>query len=465
MVHEIEFTAASLFRIATLEARRGRNDPGCMFPSVAAKISELKTIHSERRRACSPLWSTDERRARETYASFGPTIATLREEKKNALYEELLGLSAKLSTSIREDQFAWGLQPGPMIRERPTYRVRPDVDSYFAMKQLESNLKRSLRIEAPDRHRLVNQLVDALEGKLPRYVLKTDISSYYESIPHSLLIDLLETATGLSRTSRDLIRALLDEWAAMTGLRVGLPRGVGLSSYLAEAYARLIDDAVAADPRVHFYGRYVDDIVFIARSDVDREEIASELRKKLSELGLKPSVPKTLKVGPAHFEGTTKRNPYDLDGAIEFLGYSVSKKAGTGEVAVDISPRTLARYEERLSRSFDRWASTARRSEGHDGLLFDRVRFLTGNTKLANSKGRAVTGIYFNHTALSAHAPGLVKLDGVLSSLVNKYESNMSDVLRERLLRASFTQGFISRRFHNYSQAQLVRIVAVWRDS
>ena len=463
MVHEIEFTAASLVRIATLEARRGRNDPGRMFPSVEREISALKAVHSNRRRACSQLWDTDEDKARETYASFRPEITGHREAKQKALNDELLALSVKLSTSIRDSQFAWGLQPGPTIRSRPTYRIRRDADGYFAMKQLELNLKRVFRLEAPNRNQVVAQLVDALEGRLPRYVLQTDISSYYESIPHDPLVALVNTQSGLSKTSTHLITSLLGEWATMTGRRIGLPRGVGLSSYLAEAYARQIDDELTTNPRVHFYGRYVDDIVLIARSEADRHHVATDLLRRLSELGLELSAPKTRTIDPMPFTGLPKKNPYALDRPIEFLGYSISKTMHGGEIAVDISTKTLARYRERLRLSFDRWAKTVGRSEGHNGLLLDRVKFLTSNTKLANSKDRAVTGIYFNHTALSTGAPGLAELDADLTSLIGQHASTMPKALHKRLLRISFTQGFATRRFYNYSQAQLVRIVAVWR--
>jgi hypothetical protein len=154
------------------------------------------------------------------------------------------------------------------------------------------------------------------------------------------------------------------------------------------------------------------------------------------------------------------KDPFDLPDPIDFLGYALTKKAG--RVTVDMSTPTVDRYKARLDLSFDRWATTASPNSGHDGLLLDRVRFLAGNTKLVNSKGRAVTGIYFNYPQLSANAASLAALDSYLCVLVGAHSSAMPPTLLARLLRASFIRGSEERTFHRFRQHDLERLVAVW---
>ena len=415
MAHELEFTAASFLRIATVEARRGRDDPGQQFPAVNQIISKLKDVHLERRQACAPLWKTDDAMAHETYASYRPKIAELQNAKRAALETELQKLSARLSSALKNTGFAWGLGLGAAVGTRQTYRVATDPDRYFAMKQLEINLKNAHRLRPPHRNRVVAQLRDSLEGKLPRYVLRTDITSFYESVPHATLLGHLRAEGGLSKTSLSLIQQLLDEWVALTGRDAGLPTGVGISAYLGEVFARQIDDALSGDPAVHFYGRYADDIVVVTRTTQERDAVEQSLDGAVRSLGLKLNPGKTLKCDPLAWAGNANKDPFDIVGPIDFLGYAISKSDGI--VVVNMSSRTVDRYKLRLKLAFDRWAATIARSAGHESLVLDRIRFLTGNTKLMNSKGRAVTGIYFNYPVLTAGCPALALLDSDLSSL------------------------------------------------
>ena len=167
-----------------------------------------------------------------------------------------------------------------------------------------------------------------------------------------------------------------------------------------------------------------------------------------------------MKGDPLAWAGNANKDPFDIVGPIDFLGYAISKSDGI--VVVNMSSRTVDRYKLRLKLAFDRWAATIARSAGHESLVLDRIRFLTGNTKLMNSKGRAVTGIYFNYPVLTAGCPALALLDSDLSSLVTANISTLPQPLVDRLRNLTFQSGFNHRRFHRFSQHQLERLVAVW---
>jgi hypothetical protein len=73
MSHELEFTASSFLRIAILEARRGRDDPGQRFSDVNLVINDLKVLHKQRRDESGH--EPNEAKSRQIYGSFRPKIA------------------------------------------------------------------------------------------------------------------------------------------------------------------------------------------------------------------------------------------------------------------------------------------------------------------------------------------------------------------------------------------------------
>ena len=71
----------------------------------------------------------------------------------------------------------------------------------------------------------------------------------------------------LSPKSKTLIKSLLYSYNEITnqlGLakeeRRGIPRGAGISAYLAELFMREIDNKIKRANNVSYYARYVDDI-------------------------------------------------------------------------------------------------------------------------------------------------------------------------------------------------------------
>src|SRR5258706_235702 len=91
--------------------------------------------------------------------------------------------------------------------------------------------------------------------------------------------------------------------------------------------------------------------------------------------------------------------------------------------------------------------------------LVARVKFLTGNTRLLNSKSSAVTGIYYNNSIVT-DLSGFIALDKVLKARVDQIPRPS---LRTRLKQYKFSEGFLSRRFHNFSTKEFRVIVKAWK--
>lgn len=135
-------------------------------------------------------------------------------------------------------------------------------------------------------------------------LIKTDISSFYDSISHEYLIDSIVRHLSLSRDSElvSLLRRILEipviYYSPRTGniegptkTHQGLPIGDGVEGYLANLYLKDVDDAM-----VHAnapYGRYVDDIRLFANSRQDVIRYLAILQEQLLRKGLNLNASKT----------------------------------------------------------------------------------------------------------------------------------------------------------------------------
>jgi hypothetical protein len=130
--------------------------------------------------------------------------------------------------------------------------------------------------------------------------IKCDVSKYFPSIDHEVLMGLVGRVIGDGRLLDLLGRVLashadaeVQEWPADGGLfdyriqRKGLPIGNLTSQFLANVYLNPLDHFVKHDLRVKGYVRYMDDFVLFGD---DRDRLRAHgrrIREKLGELRLR----------------------------------------------------------------------------------------------------------------------------------------------------------------------------------
>lgn len=120
------------------------------------------------------------------------------------------------------------------------------------------------------------------------YIVKADVSGFYESIDHSLLRQVLISLTG----RLDLVDALLDFLERVMGVPRGLPQGLDTSDALATAYLSNVDSEVLRV--VHHYWRHGDDIrMTVPNHDAGRRAI-HRLEEQLRASHLLLNAEKTL---------------------------------------------------------------------------------------------------------------------------------------------------------------------------
>jgi hypothetical protein len=133
-----------------------------------------------------------------------------------------------------------------------------------------------------------------------RYALKCDVSKYFPSIDHEVLMGLVGRVIG-DRDVLGLLKHILSshadaeslEWQPGGGLfdystrRTGLPIGNLTSQFLANVYLNPLDHYVKHDLRVRGYVRYMDDFLLFGDDRAALRGHGERIRAKLAELRLR----------------------------------------------------------------------------------------------------------------------------------------------------------------------------------
>lgn len=141
------------------------------------------------------------------------------------------------------------------------------------------------------------------------FVVKTDIKSFYDSIPQDNLERLLlrgfneqiaEKISALQGPAlaryQDVCKSLMRITRSCNSDRKGVPQGPAYARYLSELYLDKIDilmDGWLEQGEIIFYHRYVDDIFFVAETRESAEKCLTKLSNGLEMLGLNLNQEKT----------------------------------------------------------------------------------------------------------------------------------------------------------------------------
>ncbi len=166
--------------------------------------------------------------------------------------------------------------------------------------------------------KFISNISSAIEDKnnLDYYIVKTDIKSFYDSIPHDNLKRMLlgdnniieQRLNNISEIKKTLYTSYIDSLfeitETITNSKIGLPQGPAYARYLAELYLDNIDkklDEKIESEKIYLYQRYVDDIFFIAPTEEIAKKTLEDLKNELQLLGLEVNMDKTIIAKIRHF--------------------------------------------------------------------------------------------------------------------------------------------------------------------
>ena len=294
--------------------------------------------------------------------------------------------------------------------DKEVFKLNADEPAvFFAMKQLQYNIHKTFKVKQANRHDILCVAKTLLHTKMPQHTIRTDISSFYESIPRMALLGKVEGNTLLSHKSKNLVRTILklydeckDETKVAKG--IGVPRGVGISPLLSEIYVRDLDSSIKLFCGTQFYARYVDDIFVILttlpKGQQEVKDYFSILQNMFGKYGLTlkdvtDSKKKCKLLDVIKDNGTFE--PFD------YLGYSITitRKNKQTIAAYGLSENKIKKFKDKVDHIVAHFEGKSKVNikEAYEDL-FDSLNYITGNTKLFKSKAGVKVGLFYNNDLL-----------------------------------------------------------------
>jgi len=413
----------------------------------------------------------------------------LKKDREQALEEILIAIAQKTDVDdyelkIKKGQVKWGSQ---------LYEIEHNPENYFVTKQLQRNIYKTFKVKQASRKVIIDQLKLLFDDGFPKIIIRTDISKFYESIPHKELLEKIEENSLLSYPSKKIIKRVLNQYwnllvadgiKSTTDERVGIPRGIGFSSYLSELYLRGFDNKIKSLSNVTYYSRYVDDIIIII-TPKHRNEIKSKLLYE-SEIKniLFNSTKLNINSSKTQIFDLTKENrerKISQNYILTYLGYkfkiSYSKKGEKNEATISkdklqvlMSDDKLQRFKDKIDTSFAEYNALlikyATEKNATERMLIKRIKFLTNNHQLFRRKSNVFIGIYFSNEFLSDPYPDLIELDKYLKMKITTLPVSTSIKLVNTLNIFSFENGFKKKsivRF-NTDSFKNSKMLQIWKN-
>ncbi len=441
------FSAENFRQILDYENRKGIYLEGRYFSNIAVITQAIKNCNIEIREKKKLGTGEDFEIFRK---KMNERKEKLKEEKESKLLEAL----QKVSENIVAAKFTIQLTQNYTLVDKPVYTTTDTPENYFALKQLQYNFRKLYKVKQANRFAILSQMKVLLDDTFPKYVIRTDIKEFYESIPHDKLFQKLNQENLMTFFSKKILFQILNEYKRLSGSDVGLPRGVGVSAYLAELYMRDVDNSIKSLPSVSYYARYVDDIIIIFTPYSSNEP--KDYLNKIDEIIETKYSLKTNKAKTQEFDLVEAQKRCCL----QYLGYNF--QFGNDTIKLSLSKNKINRYKYRIDLIFQAYSNYSKIKEKKARkLLVKRVKFLTGNTRLLNNKKNILVGVYYSNNLLSEDSDFI----GLDKYLAHKIETVISfPPLKKRLGQFKFQEGFSVKRFTPFTPNDLSSILAIWQN-
>lgn len=342
--------------------------------------------------------------------------------------------------------------------------VPSNIQDEFAIRKVNDTVKRIFGVRQQDRTEIVRQLSVLLKEPARMSIIRLDIKSFFESVERDSLIERVLKNHMVSYDTKRVFRAIFNSPDLQR--RNGLPRGICLSSSLAEMYMHEFDRYARSADGVYFYARYVDDIFILCISDPD--DVIRLLEKGLPK-------------GLLFSDDPEKRYVVELaasgDGSVEevsYLGYKFiidSSKKSKRDLKITISDNKVRKIKTRICLAFNDFIRN-----GDASLLEKRLKFLASNFSIKSQKRsnkKINVGIYYNYKISSGEfdkKEALIQLDIFLNKMIHSVNGSygkrlspkLTPVLKSRLSKISFLKGYMDAMKIKVSASEARTIGMCW---
>lgn len=383
----------------------------------------------------------------------------LYQEKDDSDFIDFNEIIKRIYTNVSSSNFDFNINK-TYLYDKPLY-LAGNIETKIVFRYLDKLVKRVYKVKQANRDRIIKQLISILQSTNDFYIIKLDISSFYESIDTTKLIQRLRNDGIISFQNVSYIESVI-----RYTLGNGLPRGVPFSASLSELYLRDLDKFLKSNPKISYFARYVDDIIIIASEDISKEVntyisdskelnlILNEAKKKIHEI--KKSDTKIY-----HFDFLG----YDfaIQGRLENRKNRYNESEKYRKLNIYIASSKIDKIKRRIIKA----ALVFIQNKNFDSF-YDRLRLIFSNYQLdSNKNGILMTGIYYNYKFITDNSSlnkinqfknYLITGNSRLSRRMNLY---LSPSQREKLLKLNICSGFHSKMKIKFSEQKIQELCKV----
>lgn len=464
------FSASNFKVIFNRENRKGKVDISTMSSTYQAILEQLKKKKTNARDIARKKKKDRTPKKLCTLEKLEAELKELQEKKERELSREM----SSVADEVNSRSFRFDIEKH-LYADKEEFIIQDSKASFYAMKQLLQNMKRTFKIEMQGRHQILTTIKQLLNMSMPVFIIRTDISSFYESIPQQALLQKVFDNNLLSYKSKSFIKQIFSAYedkkdTSMVKKGVGVPRGIGISAVLSELYMQDIDQEFKSRDGVILYERYVDDIFMVLTSLGAFENLRdyyNDMQRWFRNKGLELKEDDSdkcqlIKYSPAN---DFKRVSFD------YLGYRLTlSKSGKGGLVTkfSLSDKKIKKIFERIDKAFKHFETLSKKDVGAARRdLFDSLNFITGNFRLSNSKRHVKAGLYYNNALVDDLSCFENFTEGLHKHAINPYSGLFVDIvernkfveaLQKRIQKIDFKQRWESRKMYDFSLARISEI-------
>lgn len=197
------FTAENFRRIFDQENRKGNDLASRFFPtlrSLTDAVREQVQLIRDLRTKQNTLKAEE----------FSTELIKLQDALKACKAAKSAGVDAemeKISQQVANASFRLDLRQKMGPHGKEVFCIDHAAETFFVVKQMQININRIYKVKQANRHDLVSQVRDILRSRFPFEIVRTDISSFYESIDRKRLLRKLDDDQLL----RDRLRMVMGD--------------------------------------------------------------------------------------------------------------------------------------------------------------------------------------------------------------------------------------------------------------
>ena len=345
---------------------------------------------------------------------------------------------------------------------------------FYAIKNLQRTLRGLFNVKQANKHQVLSNVKLLLNTTTPFYLIRTDITGFFESIPQQALLDKINANNLVNNKTRGMIKGILSEYNKQKDPHkikadCGVPRGIGISSYLSEIYMHDIDQYIRNREHVIFYARYVDDILIIL-AGLPNNQCISEYYKWLKNLfqnyglEIKNNNPAEDKCKLIDFYNSTAKQQFT------YLGYKITISKPKSEINAEfgMSNKKVEKIQRKIDAAFTHFEKVSKNNiKQAKRDLLDSLNLISGNYKLTKSKERVKAGLFFGNDLLT----DLTDLKNLNTYLLSKQIMPYTNVLNKsgdrqkyiasiqrKISRIDFKQYWVDHIMFKFSPQRLAEI-------